>query len=106
MWFYMACRVAVRVVRGQGAEDVRSDDEDEIDADEDGLKVEMIAEDGDGMRSGESTPGSMSSEGSETLVGVESLDQGEKKGVHVPQVLKGLQCKRELREEEGARRRK
>lgn len=29
VWFYMACMVAVRVVRGLGAEDTRSDDEDE-----------------------------------------------------------------------------
>lgn len=29
VWFYMACMVAVRVVRGLGAEDSRSDDEDE-----------------------------------------------------------------------------
>ena len=29
IWFTMAVRVAVRVVRGQGAEDSRSDDEDE-----------------------------------------------------------------------------
>lgn len=29
VWFYMACIVAVRVVRGLGAEDTRSDDEDE-----------------------------------------------------------------------------
>ena len=29
VWFYMACRVAVRVVRGLGAEDSRSDDEEE-----------------------------------------------------------------------------
>ncbi|OCF35255.1 acyl-CoA-dependent ceramide synthase [Kwoniella heveanensis CBS 569] len=37
VWFYMACRVAVRVVRGLGAEDSRSDDEDEG---EDGEEVE------------------------------------------------------------------
>ncbi|WWC85313.1 uncharacterized protein L201_000175 [Kwoniella dendrophila CBS 6074] len=30
VWFYMACRVAVKVVKGEGAEDSRSDDEDEI----------------------------------------------------------------------------
>lgn len=29
IWFYMACSVAIRVVRGLGAEDSRSDDEDE-----------------------------------------------------------------------------
>jgi len=29
VWFYMACMVAVRVLRGLGAEDSRSDDEDE-----------------------------------------------------------------------------
>lgn len=29
VWFYMACMVAVRVVRGLGAEDSRSDDEGE-----------------------------------------------------------------------------
>ncbi|WVR05031.1 hypothetical protein IAU60_002043 [Kwoniella sp. DSM 27419] len=29
VWFYMACMVAVRVVRGLGAEDSRSDDEDD-----------------------------------------------------------------------------
>ena len=29
VWFYMACMVAVRVVRGLGAEDSRSDDEEE-----------------------------------------------------------------------------
>jgi acyl-CoA-dependent ceramide synthase len=28
IWFYMACKVAYRVVMGQGAEDVRSDDEE------------------------------------------------------------------------------
>lgn len=32
-WFYMACNVAIRVVRGMGAEDSRSDeDESEEDA--------------------------------------------------------------------------
>lgn len=31
-WFYMACIVAIRVVRGMGAEDSRSDDESEEDA--------------------------------------------------------------------------
>ena len=34
IWFYTACMVAVRVVRGLGAEDTRSDGEDE---DEDAL---------------------------------------------------------------------
>lgn len=29
MWFYLACMVAVRVVQGKGAEDSRSDDEDD-----------------------------------------------------------------------------
>ncbi|WRT66955.1 uncharacterized protein IL334_003920 [Kwoniella shivajii] len=29
IWFYMACRVAIKVVKGEGAEDSRSDDEDE-----------------------------------------------------------------------------
>ena len=29
VWFYMACMVAVRVLRGLGAEDSRSDEEDE-----------------------------------------------------------------------------
>ena len=29
VWFYMACMVAVRVIRGLGAEDSRSDDEDD-----------------------------------------------------------------------------
>ncbi|WVO21824.1 uncharacterized protein IAS62_003138 [Cryptococcus decagattii] len=32
-WFYMACNVAIRVVRGMGAEDSRSDDEDEDEED-------------------------------------------------------------------------
>lgn len=32
-WFYMACNVAIRVVRGMGAEDSRSDDEDESEED-------------------------------------------------------------------------
>jgi acyl-CoA-dependent ceramide synthase len=32
VWFYMACMVAVRVLRGLGAEDSRSDDEDEADS--------------------------------------------------------------------------
>lgn len=38
IWFYMAVMVAVRVVRGEGAEDTRSDDEDcedEISVDDD-----------------------------------------------------------------------
>jgi acyl-CoA-dependent ceramide synthase len=30
VWFYMACMVAARVVRGLGAEDSRSDDEEEV----------------------------------------------------------------------------
>ena len=34
IWFYMALMVAVRVIRGLGAEDVRSDDEDEGEEDE------------------------------------------------------------------------
>ncbi|KAK6902744.1 acyl-CoA-dependent ceramide synthase [Kwoniella mangroviensis CBS 10435] len=36
IWFYMAVKVAVKVVRGQGAEDSRSDDEDEDGPTEDG----------------------------------------------------------------------
>jgi acyl-CoA-dependent ceramide synthase len=32
VWFYMACNVAIRVVRGLGAEDSRSDDEGDEDA--------------------------------------------------------------------------
>jgi acyl-CoA-dependent ceramide synthase len=35
IWFYMAIMVAVRVVRGQGAEDTRSDSEDFAENDED-----------------------------------------------------------------------
>nr|XP_018264029.1 acyl-CoA-dependent ceramide synthase [Kwoniella dejecticola CBS 10117]OBR86187.1 acyl-CoA-dependent ceramide synthase [Kwoniella dejecticola CBS 10117] len=34
IWFYMAIKVAVKVVKGQGAEDSRSDDEDEDNADD------------------------------------------------------------------------
>jgi acyl-CoA-dependent ceramide synthase len=105
-WFYMACKVAVRVVTGQGAEDVRSDDEDEVDLDgKSGLTVEV----GDEASSGMSSPASSISRArTATPLGIESLEVGEKVGggLHVPQVLKGLQCKRELREEEGARRRK
>lgn len=109
MWFFMACRVAIRVVRGQGAEDVRSDGEDEVELEDEakgGLRVEMI--DDERIGSGESSPAS-SLAGIQTPKGVEELEslvKGEKAGMHVPQVLKGLQCKREAREEEGARRRK
>ncbi|KZT13072.1 longevity assurance proteins LAG1/LAC1 [Laetiporus sulphureus 93-53] len=38
MWFWMICRVAWRVVSGQGAEDSRSDDEDGDDLDEETKK--------------------------------------------------------------------
>lgn len=38
IWFGMAVRVAVRVIRGQGAEDTRSDDEDEEEDGKDGKK--------------------------------------------------------------------
>lgn len=30
LWFFMICRVAWRVVSGQGAEDTRSDDEEYV----------------------------------------------------------------------------
>lgn len=40
VWFYMACRVAVRVLRGLGAEDSRSDDEDEDEVHNDGKQAE------------------------------------------------------------------
>lgn len=41
VWFYMACMVAVRVLRGLGAEDTRSDEEDE---EEDGSPLEDVPE--------------------------------------------------------------
>lgn len=107
-WFYLACRVAVRVVQGQGAEDVRSDgeDEDETEVECDGKAGSHV--DVGRSVSGESTPSSISKGGSVpgTPSGVESLGVGSG-GVHVPEVLKGLQCKRDFtREEVGARRRK
>ncbi|WVW83313.1 hypothetical protein I302_105332 [Kwoniella bestiolae CBS 10118] len=43
IWFYMAVKVAVKVVRGQGAEDSRSDDEEE--PTEDGEGEEAVLED-------------------------------------------------------------
>ena len=36
VWFYMACMVAIRVIRGLGAEDTRSDDEGEEEGSEEG----------------------------------------------------------------------
>ncbi|KYG42294.1 hypothetical protein M433DRAFT_158048, partial [Acidomyces richmondensis BFW] len=33
-WFFMICRVVMRVIRGQGADDTRSDDEEEMEAEE------------------------------------------------------------------------
>lgn len=43
VWFYMAIMVAVRVVRGQGAEDTRSDSED---TDDDAISLEDDEADG------------------------------------------------------------
>lgn len=43
VWFYMAIMVAVRVVRGQGAEDTRSDSED---TDDDAISLEDDEDDG------------------------------------------------------------
>lgn len=37
IWFYMACSVAVRVIRGLGAEDSRSDDEGDEEGEKDVL---------------------------------------------------------------------
>jgi acyl-CoA-dependent ceramide synthase len=55
MWFYMACMVAIRVLRGMGAEDSRSDDEDEGESPlEDVPEVSSTA--GHITRSGELTP--------------------------------------------------
>jgi acyl-CoA-dependent ceramide synthase len=48
VWFCMACMVAVRVVRGEGAEDSRSDDEEEdeleVDVSEDGSTLSDVPE--------------------------------------------------------------
>ncbi|WWC69626.1 uncharacterized protein I206_103569 [Kwoniella pini CBS 10737] len=35
IWFYMAIKVAIKVIKGQGAEDTRSDDEDQDENDDD-----------------------------------------------------------------------
>ena len=43
VWFYMACSVAIRVIRGLGAEDSRSDDEGEEDDDSLNKVPEMAA---------------------------------------------------------------
>lgn len=105
MWFFMACRVAVRVLRGQGAEDVRSDGEEECEdrvegkGVKEGLHIEV-----DGTGSGESTPtlasaSGMSTDGAQTPMGVESVGGGGE----VPEVSKGLEG---VREDKGARRRK
>jgi len=42
IWFYMALMVAVRVIRGLGAEDVRSDDEDE--GEDEGEELDKVPE--------------------------------------------------------------
>lgn len=42
IWFYMALMVAVRVIRGLGAEDVRSDDEDE--GEDEGDELDKVPE--------------------------------------------------------------
>lgn len=44
VWFYMACMVAVRVLRGLGAEDSRSDDEDEDGDGVEGSPLEDVPE--------------------------------------------------------------
>lgn len=41
MWFIMICRVIVRVLRGQGADDTRSDDECEEDEADSGIDDEL-----------------------------------------------------------------
>ncbi|GFZ46296.1 hypothetical protein JCM24511_04543 [Saitozyma sp. JCM 24511] len=60
MWFYLACMVAIRVVRGMGAEDSRSDDEDEESPLEDVPEVQSsaghITKSGDVTPAGASTP--------------------------------------------------
>jgi acyl-CoA-dependent ceramide synthase len=60
MWFYMAIMVAVRVVTGKGAEDVRSDseEEDEISVAGDESDASSVAgfANGNGVASGRATP--------------------------------------------------
>lgn len=50
MWFWMACRVAWRVIMGMGAEDVRSDDEDDFPESDDqtqsGVSGDLLTSDG------------------------------------------------------------
>jgi acyl-CoA-dependent ceramide synthase len=43
MWFFMIMRVAIQVLKGAAADDVRSDDEEEEEEEEDEIDVEGVA---------------------------------------------------------------
>jgi len=63
LWFAMIMRVVFKVLSGKAADDVRSDDEEEVD--------EKLVEDGDVEMNGSSAP--LDKRAQEEVVGVEDL---------------------------------
>lgn len=69
VWFAMATKVAWRVVSGQGAEDSRSDEGDESDAEERAAELERMRLEEDGAAS----PGDSEKSGTRSPAGIPSV---------------------------------
>jgi hypothetical protein len=117
IWFTMAVRVAVRVVRGQGAEDSRSDEEEEGEDDAQGKKdrereeeeeyeddleeLEMVP-----SKEGLSAPAPAHTSASQTHHGNLGHGQYESAGKALNRMVDKVVCKRDTLEHEAAVRRR
>lgn len=114
IWFTMAVRVAVRVVRGQGAEDSRSDEEDEGEDDVRGNKDREEEEYEDDLeelekvpsKEGLSAPAPAHTSASQTHHGNSGHGQYESAGKALNRMVDKVVCKRDTLEHEAAVRRR
>ena len=121
IWFTMAVRVAVRVVRGQGAEDSRSDEEDEGEDDTQGSKDREREEEDEyeddleelekvpskeGLSAPAPAPAAAHTSASQTHHGNLGHGQYESAGKALNRMVDKVVCKRDTLEHEAAVRRR